>query len=166
MQMIKYICNNSKRIPLMGDNISANKIAQLPSVKGQIGKTGILELLRGTKQDVKGWKVIEDRAPDRANKIGVEFVGSGKIRQRKPMAIYVKPCKDKGLTGRESGDFKRFLLAVYRGANNNPAGVEYGTLAGELEGWSRNIVSVYANRARALGYVTTSRESGKLGKGA
>jgi len=132
MEMIKYICNNSKRIPLMGDNISANKIAALPQVKGQIGKTGILELLRGDKKQVKGWQVIEDRAPDRANKIGVEFVGSGKIRQRKPMKIYVKPCKDKGLTGRESGDFKRFLLAVYKGANNNPTGVEYNALASEF----------------------------------
>jgi len=163
MQMIKYMVNDSKRVPLLGEQ-SANKLARLPQLKGSIGKTGILELLRGDKKNVKGWQVIEDRAPDRANKIGVEFVGSGKIRQRKPMQIYVRPCKDKGLTGREGGDFKRFLLAVYKGANNNPAGVEYNALASELEGWSRNIVSVYANRARALGYVTTSRESGKLGK--
>ena len=162
MEMIKYLASNNKRIPLMGDDLSANKIAQLPAVKGQIGKTGILELLRGEKKQVKGFSIVEDRAPDRANKIGVEYIGTGKIRQRKPMAIYVKPCKDKGLTGREGGDFKRFLLTVYKGANKNPAGVEYGALAGELEGWSRNIVAVYSARAKALGYVTTSRESGKL----
>lgn len=75
--LIKYLTNNSKRIPIIGEQ-SANKIAQLPAVKGNIGKTGILELLRGEKQSVKGWQVIEDRAPDRANKVGVEYIGTGK----------------------------------------------------------------------------------------
>lgn len=164
MSMIKYIVNQNKRIPLMGEQLSANKIAALPQVKGQIGKTGILELLRGEKKQVKGFSIVEDRAPDRANKVGVEYVGSGKLRKRQPMRIYVKPCHDKGLTGRESGDFAKFLTSVYKRCNNAPCGVEYSELGQDLPGWSRNIIAVYAARAKSLGYVTTSRESGRLGK--
>lgn len=87
-QTIKFLANSNKRIPIIGglagEALSANKIAQLPQVKGQIGKTGILELLRGEKKQVKGFSIIEDRAPDRANKIGVEYIGTGKLRQRRP----------------------------------------------------------------------------------
>lgn len=169
MSMIKYIVNKNKRIPLMGvgnsaEPLSANKIAALPQVKGQIGKTGILELLRGEKKQVKGFSIVEDRAPDRANKLGVEYIGTGKHRQRKPMRIFIRPCHDKGLTGRESGDFAKFLTSVYHAAHASPSGmVEYDDLP-ELDGWSRNIRSVYAARAKGLGYVTIHRESGKIAK--
>ena len=163
MQTIKYICNNSKRIPIMGENMSANKIAQLPQVKGQIGKTGILELLRGDKKNVKGFSIVEDRAPDRANKLGVEYIGTGRLRQRKPMRIYIKPCPGRGMSDRCTGDFRAFLTACYalsKTSYNNM--VEYNEVGKVLEGWSRNMVAIYAARAKTLGYVTTVRESGKL----
>lgn len=161
MQTIKYICNNSKRIPLIGENMSANKIAELPQVKGQIGKTGILELLRGDKQQVKGWQIVEDRMPNRANKMGVEFIGTGKLRQRKPMRIYVRPCEGRGMSDRVSGDFAKFLMVVYHRCQGGNM-VEYNEIAQDLPGWTRNIVAIYAARAKTLGYVTTVRESGKL----
>lgn len=161
MAMIHYLTNNSKRIPLMGENMSANKIAQLPQVKGQIGKTGILELLRGEKQQVKGFSIVEDRAPDRANKLGVEYIGTGKLRQRQPMRIYVRPCHDRGMSDRLSGDFAKFLNVVYHRCQGGNM-VEYNEIAQELPGWSRNMVAIYAARAKTLGYVTTVRESGRL----
>lgn len=160
---IKYIANADKRIPLLAET-SANKLAQLPALKGHIGKTGILELLRGTKKSVKGFEIIEAPAPDRANKLGVEYQGTGKIRQRKPMKIYVKPVTGRGMSERMHGDFALFLTSVYQACHNNKTGmIEYSTLQAEsLPSWSRNMISVYANRARSLGFVETIRESNKV----
>lgn len=158
---IRYLANpEGKRYPILSDDISANKLAQLPAIKGKIGKTGILELLRGSKQSVKGWQLIEDRKPDRANKVGVEYCGTGKMRQRAPMKIYIRPSSERGISDRVKGDFRKFLVACYSQASKSESGmVEYGTIGAELGGWTRNMVSVYANRARKLGYITTERHS-------
>lgn len=155
------MASNNKRIPIMGENLSANKIAEMPQVKGQIGKTGILELLRGEKSSVKGWRIVEDRMPNRANKMGVEFIGTGKLRKRQPMKIYVKVCHARGMSDRVSGDFAKFLTVVYHRCQDENM-VEYNEIAQDLPGWSRNMVAIYAARAKTLGYVTTVRESGKL----
>lgn len=164
-QTIKYLASNNKRIPLIGENMSANKIAALPQVKGQIGKTGILELLRGEKQQVKGWSIVEDRMPNRANKMGVEFIGTGRLRRRQPMKIYIKPCPGRGMSERVSGDFAKFLTSVYHRCQNGRM-AEYDEIAEDLPGWSRNMVAIYAARAKTLGYICPPvRESGKLDKG-
>ena len=127
---IRYLANaEGKRFPLMSDDMSANKIAAMPQVKGKIGKTGILELLRGQKASVKGWQIIEDKKPDRANKVGVEYCGTGKMRQRQPMKIYVRPNNERGLSDRVKGDFRRFLVACYSQASKSESGmVEYGSI--------------------------------------
>lgn len=161
---IKYIVNaqSNVRIPLIDSALSANKIAELPQVKGKVGKTGILELLRGQKSNVKGFEIVEAPAPDRANKCGVEYCGTGKLRKRKPMQIYVSPCKGRGLSDRLHGDFAKYLTAVYHVAHKQGGKAEYNDIREALPGWSRDIVAIYSARAKKLGYITTTRESGKL----
>ena len=155
--------NNQKIV--VNENASAGTLAKHSALAGNIGKTSILEMLRGQRSEAKGYKIIECERPKVANKIGVETVGTGKMRQRQPMKIYIKPLADRGLTDRVKGDFRRFLVACYHHVNASESGsVEYGKVGAALGGWSRSMVSVYAARARTLGYIDTIRESGKIGK--
>ena len=156
MQVI--ITPNSKKIAIM-ENTSAHSLAKHPALAGNIGKTSILEMLRGKRSEAKGFKIVEVEKPKIANKLAVESVGTGKMRQRKPMQIYVKPTIERGISSSmKDSDFKTFLQSVYSVAKSDANGVEYSRLADSL-GWSRNMIAIYSARAQKLGYVETERQS-------
>ena len=156
MQVI--ITPNSKKIAIM-ENTSAGALAKHPALSGNIGKTSILEMLRGKRKEAKGYKIVEVEKPKIANKLAVESVGTGKQRQRKPMMVYVKPTNERGISPcMKDSDFKTFLQSVYSGAKSDANGVEYSKLADSL-GWSRNMIAIYSARAQKLGYVQTERQS-------
>lgn len=156
MQII--INPQGKKIPIASGATGA-ALAKLPTFKGQIGKTSLSELVTGKRKESKGFRIVECEAPKIANKLGVETVGTGKLRQRKPMKIYIKPLHGRGLNERSEGtDFRQFLTAVYHAAKAQGGRVEYSAIAENL-GWSRNMVAIYSARAKRLGFVDTMRES-------
>ncbi len=149
---------NGKKIVIQ-DNDSANALAKHPVINGNIGKTSILVLMRGQKAEAKGFRIVEIEKPYIANKLGIESIGTGKLRQRKPMTIYIKPNPSRGLTeGMQKSDFADFLTTVYKQAKRDNGQVEYSALASIL-GWSRNMVSVYSARAKNLGFIDIERHS-------
>lgn len=156
MQII--INPQGKKIPV-ASGMTGSQLAKHPALAGSIGKTSLSELITGKRKEAKGFKVVEIEKPLIANKLGVESVGTGKIRTRKPMKIYVSPLNSRGLNDRmENTDFGMFLKNVYTSTKAHAGKVEYNQLAESL-GWSRNMIAIYAARARKLGFVDVERES-------
>ena len=156
MQII--INPQGKKIPV-ASGMTGSQIAKHPALAGTIGKTSLSELITGKRKEAKGFKVVEIETPLIANKCGIETVGTGKLRTRKPMRIYVSPLNSRGLNDRmENTDFGMFLKSVYTSAKAQGGKVEYNQLAEGL-GWSRNMVAIYSARARKLGFVKVERES-------
>lgn len=160
---MKYLVNPANRRFAIPADVSANKLATTIGIQGNIGKTAILELMRGVKVESKGWRIIEaSEMPKRANKSNFEYVGTSSIRKRKPMLIHIVPKYDVGLTGYHSGDMLKFLELVYKQAKASEQGkIEYSEV-GKALGWSRNIVSVYAAAARDKGFIEIERQSNKV----
>ena len=156
MQII--INPQGKKIPV-ASGMTGSQLAKHPALAGAIGKTSLSELITGKRKEAKGFRVMDVPAPLIANKLAVESVGTGKLRTRKPMKIFVSPLNSRGLNDRmENTDFGMFLKNVYTSAKAQGGKVEYNQLAESL-GWSRNMISVYSARARKLGFVKVERES-------
>lgn len=147
---------------------SASTIAAMDGIKGSIGKTSILEMLRDHSIIRKGWIVSEyDDTPvpaipsvvdgiKRANKLGIPRAKAGK-RERKPMLIYYTPGDHlDDYLSRSSGDTRKMLSIVSR----NP-GIEAGELANKLN-WSRDQVLMTVARFVTQGYVTKAKESNRV----
>lgn len=147
---------------------NASSIAAMDGIKGLIGKTSILEMLRDHSISRKGWIVSEyDDKPvpavpsvvdgiKRANKLGIPRAKAGK-RERKPMLIYYTPGDhlDDYLT-RSSGDTRRMLSIV----SHNP-GIEAGELADKLQ-WSRDQVLMTVARFVTQGYIAKTKQSNRI----
>lgn len=156
---MRIIINPQGKRAALPDNATTSTILKMPIVNNAIGKTCLRELLTGKRKESKGFRVADIPKPYIANKIGVESIGTGRLRQRKPMLIYVSPCKGRGISERmEGSDFATFLTAIYRACKTSGKPVEYNQLAHEL-GWSRNMISVYAARARKLEFINVTRQS-------
>jgi len=160
--IMQTILKNSAGVSVNVTGMTAYAASKLDGVQGNIGKTSISCLLDGSKASVNGWSVTQqaEEPPqgfNRANKAGVEYCGTGKLRQRNPMKITCK-LTQAGETYRvkASKDFARFLNVVATSPNS-----EYNNIAESL-GWSRDYVAVYAARAKSKGLIETTKQSGAI----
>ncbi len=153
-------------------DMTANKAAAIEGVKGNIGKTSILDLMRGTKANVQGWSIatVEEKPQaaqtiegvKRANKLGVEFSGRNLKRERNPMVIHcVKTEQGKQYVPKAGSDFAKFLNQLPVKKSEKHTGPEYNDIAHAV-GWSRDTVAIYASRAAKLGLVSITKESGAI----
>lgn len=143
--------------------VSAGKIANTEGIKGFIGKTSILEMLRDHSISRKGWTIREEEEKPAqeeqahiehipaANKLGIKAPTKG-LRNRKPAIIKYYPT-DKLESSYHSGDFGKYLAEI-----KNKPGIEASELASKL-GWSRNLVMILAARAKSCGLIHQQKES-------
>lgn len=181
MPTITYIVSAGSRIEITG--LSCRQAAY--KLAGRLGKTSITELMSGKRQEAKGWRIetIEAKPADdatkqlkkagnikreveykgeitqvhRANKQGINFVGTGTIRKRNPMQIRVT-LTPAGADGKFSarGDWRKMLDII----GQRPA-QEYSEIAQRL-GWSRDAVQMLCNKAAAQGWLTKDKKSGAI----
>ena len=147
-------------------NMSAGKVAEANEIKGHLGKTSILEMLRDHSISRKGWTIREgEEKPAQveqvhiehvpaANKLGIKPPTKG-LRNRKPAIIKYYPT-DKLESSYHSGDFGKYLAAI-----KNKPGIEASELANQL-GWSRDQITQMAGKFRQLGLIHQQKESQAL----
>lgn len=124
-------------------NLSAGKIANMEGVKGNIGKTSILEMLRDHSIARKGWSIIEEVEKPEVVK---------RLRNRKPSIIRYYPT-DKLMQSHHTGDFGKYVAEIKK-----KPGIEASELAGRM-GWERKLVTIIAARARREGLICQQQES-------
>lgn len=178
MSTFTYIVSAGSRIDITG--LSCRQAAD--KLAGRLGKTSITELMSGKRQEAKGWHIeMIDAKPaeamykkagnikrevehkgeiiqvHRANKQGIDFVGTGTVRKRNPMQIRVT-LTPAGVNGKFSarGDWRKMLDAI----GQRPA-QEYSEIAQRL-GWSRDAVQMLCNKAAAQGWLTKEKKSGAI----
>ena len=146
--MKTYIINaDGIRLDITG--LSAGKIADMEGVKGNIGKTSILEMLRSRSITRKGWSVIEEeeKPVEEARPDGMK-----RLRNRKPSIIRYYPT-DKLLQGHHTGDFGKYVNEIKK-----KPGIEASELAAKMS-WERKLVTIIAARARREGLICQQVES-------
>lgn len=130
-------------------NLSAGKIADMEGVKGNIGKTSILEMLRSRSIIRKGWSIIEEEEKPAREAKPDEMK---RLRNRKPSIIRYYPT-DKLIRGHHTGDFGKYVNEIKK-----KPGIEASELAAKM-GWERKLVTIIAARARREGLICQQQES-------
>lgn len=130
-------------------NLSAGKIADIECIKGHIGKTSILEMLRDHSIIRKGWSISEEeeKPAKEARPDGMKL-----LRNRKPSIIRYYPT-DKLLQSHHTGDFGKYVNEIKK-----KPGIEASSLAAKM-GWERKLVTIIAARARREGLICQQVES-------
>ena len=129
--------------------LSSGKIAEMTGVKGNIGKTSILEMLRDHSIIRKGWSISEEeeKPAEEAKPDGMKL-----SRNRKPSIIRYYPT-DKLMRSYHTGDFGKYVTEI-----NRKPGIEASELAAKM-GWPRKLVTIIAARARREGLICQQVES-------
>ena len=146
--MNTYIINaDGIRFDITG--LSAGKIAGIEGIKGNIGKTSILEMLRDHSIIRKGWSISEEeeKPAEEAKPDGMK-----RLRNRKPSIIRYYPT-DKLIQGHHTGDFGRYVTEIKK-----KPGIEASELASKM-GWARKLVTIISARARREGLICQQQES-------
>ena len=152
--MKTYIINaDGIRFDITG--LSAGKIADTEGVKGNIGKTSILEMLRDHSITRKGWSIIEEEEEKPAEEAKPD--GMKLSRNRKPSIIRYYPT-DKLIHAHHTGDFGRYVSEIKK-----KPGIEATELAAKM-GWPRKLVTIIAARARREGLICQQVESQAINK--
>lgn len=181
MPTITHLVSGTTKVDITG--LSCRQAAD--KLAGRLGKTSITELMSGKRQEAKGWHIetVEAKPADhatkqlkktgnilrevehkgeiiqvhRANKQGINFVGTGTIRKRNPMQIRVT-LTPAGANGKFTarGDWRKMLDII----GQRPA-QEYSEIAQRL-GWSRDAVQMLCNKAAAQGWLTKNKKSGAI----
>ena len=189
--MKKYLINAALGVKVeVPEGASANKLAQLPGLAGNIGKTMILELLRGERQEAKGFQLVEQALnthptakahPQGKRAAGLQGSREGyrareTSRRRLPNIIHVYFTEEGLQRWKYTGnDFYRFLEALHTAGGEKlkeiqtpdgrqfafGSGVEYSELCQRL-GWDRNLISIYCGRAKNHGLIVTTKQSNKI----
>ena len=151
--MKTYIINaDGIRFDITG--LSAGKIADMGGVKGNIGKTSILEMLRDHSIARKGWSIIEEeeKPAEEARPAGMK-----RLRNRKPSIIRYYPT-DKLMQSYHTGDFGKYVAEIKK-----KPGIEASELAAIMR-WERKLVTIIAARARREGLICQQQESQAINK--